>query len=121
MKHRPVSRRLTRTLVVATACTAVALVLAGIASASPGPNYGNFNPLTGRPNDAPRAVVRISPEGQVGITQAPAASTVRTVVERHGGQTLAISLAGAAFLVTLAGTGYMLVRVSRMARAERAS
>lgn len=140
MKHpRRSTHRLIRALVLAAAFSALTLALAGSAIASDGPNYGNFNPLTGkpygapgvtlkygdfnpltgRPNGAPQATGDATRVVGIGATTEPAAPTARTVVKEHGGQTLAISLAAAAFLITLAGTGYMVVRTSGLPRPAR--
>jgi hypothetical protein len=97
------TRRFVRTLALVAVCSVVALALAGVAQASGSTNYGNFNPMTGRPYTLSEAKL-------------PAAPTIQRVVDDHSDQTLALSLAGAALMVSLLGTGYMLVRVSRLPR-----
>lgn len=90
--HRPL-----RGLAVMAVCCAFGLAVAGAAVASNGPNYGNFNPLTGkpyvaspqvavkygdfnplagRPNSAPRPAsspASVSPAERQPAVQAPAA------------------------------------------------
>jgi hypothetical protein len=134
------SRRLTRTLVLLAACGAFALAPAGIASASNGPNYGHFNPLTGkpnstaaevplsygdfnplsgRPNSAPQPTNAGAGDAPVGTVREPAGGSVQTVIKDHGSQTLALSLAAAAFLVALVGAGYVVIRTSGVQRPAR--
>jgi hypothetical protein len=125
--HRPL-----RTLAVMAACCAAALAAATAALASNGVNYGNFNPMTGkpyttlpqvglhygdfnplsgRPNSAPQPPSSRIP---VSTVREPAARTIQTVVHDHGSPTLPLSLAGAALLIAIAGIGYTTLRLSRM-------
>jgi hypothetical protein len=129
--HRPL-----RTLAAMAACCALALAVAGTALASNGPNYGNFNPLTGRPYAAPPQVglkygdfnpLSGRPNGapqpassgvDVSTTPQPAARTVQTVIHDNGSQTLPLSLAGAALLIAIAGMGFTVIRLPRAVRSR---
>jgi hypothetical protein len=134
MKHN--SQRVIRAVVLTAACSAVVLALAASAVASNGPNYGNFNPMTGKPDTARDAGINYggfnpltgrpdgaaqpagSPDVPISATPEPKPAT-QTVIEHQGGQALPIALAGAALLIALAGTGYTVVRVSRLPRPAR--
>jgi hypothetical protein len=135
MKHRrQFPERLIRTLVLTAVCSAAALALADLASATQGINYGNFNPLTGRPYTTADTTIKYGgfnpltgrPDSAptpshtgplsapVVTTSRPAALTVRTVVRDHGGEQLTIILAAGAMLIALASTGYTIVRTSNV-------
>jgi hypothetical protein len=94
-------RRRHRIAAVATAVLIAASVAPGAATAMP------IDPV----GPAPRAV---------DAPAVPAETVVRTVVREEAVRVLPIVLSGAALLVALAGTGYMLVRVSPARRPLRA-
>jgi|tagenome__1003787_1003787.scaffolds.fasta_scaffold20014845_2 hypothetical protein len=110
------SRRFMRTLIPVAVCAVLALSLTGVAFASGSTNYGNFNPLTGQPYSITHSTKADLNAVPVTPIEEPAASTVTPVVQDHGDQALALSLAGTALLVALAGTGYTVVRISRLPR-----
>jgi hypothetical protein len=103
------SHRFKRMLIPLAVCAALALSLTGVAYASGGTNYGNFNPLTGQPYS-------LSDSTDPAAPAEPAAPTVQPVVEDNSDQALAIGLAAAALLVALAGAGYTVIRISRLPR-----
>jgi len=91
------THRLTRRPIAALAALLIALATL--------PAAATARPATGGPG--PRAAVSVKPSE---LTPAP--TVVRTVVKDDARDLLPIALAGAALLIAIGATGYMLVRVA---------